>query len=278
MNNIAYGLIALVFIAAHHIWLIRYSRAHVDDWMERKIHAGHLGFDKALTITTLISVSAGVFAFLIRWLHSSSPLLDAVLIPYAVAAVVWISVFSALTDIASLKVPMDVAVRGYWAVAPTAVISLFLVQDWLFTLISILLFLGWAMFLYFFFGRGFGQADVRLLLLYAYGLVWWVGIDWVFYSFLIACVAQLVLFHPLASVLRIGKVRVPGQRYNPNIDVMPPSADIYAGEAEFGKVPHKRGFIPLVPSLTITYITCIVISLLVDRTACSAYDGTFCAF
>lgn len=272
-----YGGISLLLAWVAQAWLTRYASQHYPEWEERKIHLGSLGIKRTLIITNLIASLFGIFSFVYRniVLSPENLIVDALLIPYAVSLVMWVGVISALTDIFSLKVPMDIAIRGYWSVFPTAIAGAVFSQDWIIVGIGILAFWIWAMFLYFFFAGGFGQADVRMMILHAFGLTWWVGIDWVFYAFLGACILQIIL-HSFGSVIRVGKRRAYNQRYNKNIDKLPPNVDVYSGEEDFVKIPKKRSYLPLVPALTIVYSILIVLAIVFERTGCSAYGGFLC--
>lgn len=272
-----YGGISFAIALAVQFWLTQYAVKHYPEWEERRIHFGSLGLKKSLIITNVIAVLFGVFAYVYRNFIGDSyqPVLDALVIPYAVSLVMWVGVLSALTDIFSLKVPMDIAIRGYWSVFPTAIIGIWLSDGWLDILLSVGGFWLWAMILYFFFGGGFGQADVRMMILHAFGLTWWVGVDWVFYAFLAACILQISI-HPFGSLIRVGKRRAYGQRYNKKVDKLPPSMDVYSEEPEFDKIPKKRSYLPLVPALTFVYSILIVVALVYERTGCSAYSGFLC--
>lgn len=271
-----YGAVSLIIALAIQGWLTRFSVTRFESWTQRGIHIGRFGLKKALITTNVLALLTGLIAVLL--IGDGDPITRTLLVPYSVALVMWVGVFSALTDMFSLKVPIDLAVRGYWAVFPPAVIAIILAGDnWLFIAISVFAFWFWAMFLYFFFGAGFGQADVRMMILHAFGLAWWVGVDWVFYTFLAACILQ-ICFHPLSSFIRVGKRRAVGQRYNPTPDTLPPSMSVYDDEEPvFPPLKKKRSYLPLVPALTFVYTVLIYVSLFMDRTGCSAYEGLFCS-
>lgn len=276
MIPLLYGIVSVILMAVVQISFSIYTHKHKNEWVERRIHIGTFGYTKALVVTNIIASVLALLALALKAPGSNELMLDVVLIPVSVSLVTWISVMSALTDLFSLKVPMDLAVYGYWAAIPIGVTGIFFTEDWLFSLISMGIFLLWAGFLYFFFNGGFGQADVRLLILYAFSITWWVGIDWVFYSFLIACVIQ-IFFHFVSPNLGVGKKRAKGQYYNPNIDTIPVNVDVYPEKVEFGPVPKKKSFLPLVPALATVYLVAVTVSLFLGRTVCSAYDGIFCS-
>lgn len=275
MTPFLYGVISVILMAVVQISFSVYTHKHKTEWVERKIHVGNFGYTKTIIASSTLATVLGVTALIFKGMGTNELFLDVILIPVAVTLTVWISVMSALTDIFSLKVPMDLAVYGYWAAIPLAVTACFFTQDWVFTLISIGIFLVWSGFLYFFFNGGFGQADVRLLILYSLALTWWVAIDWIFYCFLIACIIQII-FHFAAPSLKIGKRRAKGQYYNPNIDTIPVNVEVYPNEPDFGPVPKKRSFVPLVPALATVYIIATTLAIVLDRTVCSAYEGIFC--
>lgn len=271
------GVVSLLIAWIAQFWLSQYASKHYAEWLERKIHLGALGIKKTLIITNSTAVVFGVFAFLYRNVFNTPEnlIVDALLIPYAVSLVMWVGVMSAMTDVFSLKVPMDIAVRGYWSVFPVSIAGIIFSDDWQIVGIGVLAFWVWAMFLYFFFAGGFGQADVRMMILHAFGLVWWIGVDWVFYAFLAACILQIA-FHMFSGVIRIGKRRAYKQRYNKSIDKLPPNVEVYDENPEFAKIPQKRSYLPLVPALTLSYTVLIIVSLVAERTGCSAYGGFLC--
>lgn len=278
MEAYVYGIISLIVTGVVQYWLTQYARKHYTEWNQRRIHVGTFGLKRTLILTNVITSLTALTAYSLCFIFNSptTPLLDS-LIPYSAGIVMWVGVFSAVTDLFSLKVPIDLAVRGYWAVFPPAVLAvLFSGDNWKFIALSIFVFWFWAMFLYFFFGGGFGQADVRMMILHAFGLTWWVGIDWVFYAFLIACILQ-ICFHPLSAFIRVGKRRAKGQRYNKNVDKIPPAVEVYDDDTVFSPIPQKKSYLPLVPALSFVYTIVIFVSLFMDRTGCSAYEGIFCS-
>lgn len=181
MIEVAAGLGASVFTSAA-LWA--YSSPRTAEWEARGFTGLPVQWKTLFLLSTLASISlAGLGAIIGAdfWQMTSLGLLG------------WMTTLVTVTDLRTYKIPREPSVLSYWLGIPLMLGYAFSIESWApLGAFGVWMIIPTALLL---FSRGgIGMGDVRLLILFGTTLSWWIGIEYMFYALIVACVLQLILF------------------------------------------------------------------------------------
>lgn len=175
------------------------SNKHTSEWEDRGISV-RFQWKSVFLAATLLAVLASTVA----------GVLGAGFLPAAgVGLLGWMTVLVTVTDFTTYKIPREPSILSYYLGMPLMAAFAIMNGSWA----PIVAFLAWMLIptiLFFVAGKGLGMGDIRLLILFGTTLSWWVGIEYMFFALVAACLVQLLIAFPAAVLTGRGRKAVPG--------------------------------------------------------------------
>lgn len=187
----------LSLISSALLWVK--SQKHTSEWEDRGINI-RFQWKSVFLVATLLAVLAS----------TTAGLLGAGFLPAAALGILgWMTVLVTVTDFTTYKIPRETSILAYYLGMPLMVAFAITSGSWA----PIVAFLVWFIIptvLFFAAGKGLGMGDIRLLILFGTTVSWWVGIEYMFYALVAACLLQLLIALPVALITGRGRRAVPG--------------------------------------------------------------------
>lgn len=204
----------------------------------------------------------------------------------AISLLGWMLVLVCYTDFATYKIPREPSIAAYYLGLPLLAGHALESQSWA----PVAAFGVWMIIPTLFFlvaGGGIGMGDIRLFILFGTTVSWWIGIEYMIYALVAACVIQLLIF-PIAKMLGRGQYAAKGsmEAPEPAADEVAQTAtdaasdgmdDSSVGNSEKSPAPKKRMHLPFGPALMVVYFAVGMYSATRQLDTCDALVGMLCS-